>query len=102
MVDLRRLRCTNPQCPESGQLEAAGGTQLRCASCGAEDHVNTVIKPYATATGQWFIGAAAAFGVGYSRFEGQLRWGLLALAGTVLAYALYRVWWQARVLRALK
>lgn len=103
MVDLARLKCRNRDCPAPRSLEPAGEAgRLRCTACGDASRIGDVIKPYAQTSAQWLIGAGAAFGYGWSQVEGPARWALLATSGTVLAYAVYRIVWQARTLRALR
>ncbi len=99
MVDLSPLTCRTPECP--GRLEPTGGGRVRCMDCGQDQHGHDLIKPYARTTGQWFIGAAAAFAWGFGQAQGQARWIALAAAGALLAYAASRVWTQRRLLKSL-
>jgi len=102
VVDLSRLRCNNEQCPDRSRLQPAGDGQLRCEACGAQQHANQAFKPYAAQTGQWLIGGAVVFSAGYTQIDGPARWAVMALAGTVIAYAVVRIIWQARTLRQVR
>lgn len=102
--DLGPLQCRNAGCPERSRLGPSGRRdgKVVCGACGAEDFINSVIKPYARITGQWIIGAAAIGCVGGLQLSGASAWIAVGVGAAVGALAIHRIVWQARVLRALK
>ncbi|MFT7622009.1 MAG: hypothetical protein ACI9WU_001174, partial [Myxococcota bacterium] len=58
--------------------------------------------PYAARTGRWIIGSAGLFAWAWGQSQGESRWLALAGAGAVLAFGIYRIVWQAGILKRIK
>ena len=74
---------------------------VECPGCGRIWNINDLVKPYAKVTGQWFIGAAAAFALAYGREDVGMTVAFV-LCCVALGLAVTRVVWQHRTLKALE
>ena len=102
MVDLRRLRCLRPECPDPHRLTSAGDGTLACGACGDRRAVDDYFRRYGKTTGQWIVGATVLLMFSMVRLPGKMKLAGLAVGVGLIAYAIWRIVWQAKVLKATR
>lgn len=100
MVDLSHLRCLRPECPDPRRLTAVGDGTLMCGSCGDRRSVGDYFRPYGKVTGQWIIGATVLSALSLARLPGRLRLIGIGIGIAIFAYSIWRILWQAKVIKS--